>query len=37
MVLKRGSKQENDGDCEEDQDGDPWSLLVDLYTCGSSL
>jgi hypothetical protein len=30
------SSQGNEGDrmaIEEDQDGDPWSLLVDLYTC----
>jgi hypothetical protein len=34
------SNQGKEGDrmaIEEDQDGDPWSLLVNLYTRGSSL
>jgi hypothetical protein len=44
MKERRGevdtSSQGNEGDriaIEEDQDGDPWSLLVDLYTHRSSL
>jgi hypothetical protein len=34
------SSQGKEGDrmvIEEDQDGDPWSLLVDLYTHKNSL
>jgi hypothetical protein len=32
---RKGRRQ--DGDCQEDQDEDLWSLLVDLYTVRSSL
>jgi hypothetical protein len=29
----RGENRNKIAICKEDQDGDPWSLLVDLYTC----